>query len=380
MRKTSRKLSSAIAAAAILGTAGLTALAPTAGAETVSTLVNCVPPAAGGGPFDTTQNVDIVVTPAKASYAPGEKVTVTWTWKSYQNNPGPIEITPGMVQPFGEITVGGAQTGTVNVVGGKNTQATPIGQPLVLPDMVGELTLNSVGTVELSPGVNRTRPYDAPSLDAVCTPKATPSVSTRLKVEVPAPETATLAASPGTVEPGQAVTLSGTKWTAGATAVPELCDGAGTNCNPAGLAAHNLSIAADGNLSGTATIAAGTANGAYTIKVSDGAKSAIAGVNVKKTEVPIPVRKITLSKDSIRPWTFVKVTGENFTPNTLVAIIGLNGANPVLNFSAAWAGSDGKFSTWILVTSTKVNTITAAEIDTTFKFDKVALAPITVKW
>ncbi|MGR6997979.1 hypothetical protein ACU686_07510 [Yinghuangia aomiensis] len=139
-------------------------------------------------------------------------------------------------------------------------------------------------------------------------------------------------------------------------------------------------MAADGKLGGSVTVAAGTADGSYTVKVTNGAKSATAPITVKKKEIPVPQRKITLSKTSIRPWSFVKVTGENFTPNTLVAIIGVNGTTPVANFSAAWAGSDGKFCTYILVTSTKVNSITAAEIDTSFKFDKVAIAPITVKW
>jgi hypothetical protein len=375
-----KRFASALAAAALAGTAGLTALAPSSVAATVSTPVHCVPPSIGGSPFDATQNVDIVVTPAKATYAPGEKVTVTWAWKSYQNNPGPVDISAGMIQPFGTIQVTGAQTGTVDVTGPKNSQAAAIGQPIVLPDMTGELTLNAVGDVNLAPGVNRTRPLDNPSLDAVCTPTATPQVSTTLKVEEAAPETATVSASPSTVEPGQATTLSGTKWTPGATATPSLCDGAGANCNPAGFTANTLAIAADGTLSGTVTVAPGTADGAYTVQVSDGTKTAVTGLNVKKTEVPVPVRKITLNKSEVRPWSFVKVTGENFTPNTLVAIIGLNGANPVANFSAAWAGSDGKFCTYILVTSTKVNAISAAEIDASLKFDKVAVTPISVHW
>ncbi|MCF2532910.1 hypothetical protein [Yinghuangia soli] len=376
----SRRIATAVLAMAIAGTAGLTALAPGAVAATVSTPVNCVPPPGGGNAFDTTQNVDIVVTPSKATYAVGEKVTVTWAWKSYQNNPGPIRISAGMLQPFGQVNVAGAQTGVVEVTGGKNPQAAEIGSPIILPDMVGELTLSAAGTVDLAPGINRTRPYDTPSYDAICTPTATPQTSTTLKVEVPAPETATLTATPGTVEPGKATSLAGTKWTPGAAATPSLCDGAGANCSTAAISAHTLAIAADGTLSGTATVAAGTADGAYTVQVTDGTKTATAGLNVKKAEVPIPVRKITLSKNDVRPWTFVKVTGENFTPNTLIAVIGLNGTTPVANFSAAWAGADGKFCTWILVTSTKINSISAAEIDTSFKFDKVALSGISVHW
>jgi hypothetical protein len=75
----------------------------------------------------------------------------------------------------------------------------------------------------------------------------------------------------------------------------------------------------------------------------------------------------------------VKVTGENFTPNTAIALAGVEGANPTFNFGVAWTDNNGTFCSYILVTSKKTTGITAVEIDTSFKFDKLGMAAITVK-
>lgn len=380
MTSIGRRLAAGLGAGAIAAT-GLIALAPASSAGTINPTVDCYVQALDKH-FVGAQSIDLAVTPNPTD--PGASVTANVTLGPSPAT-SPLALSGVQVTPSIELRLGGGAEGTVTVTGPTTTMDIAQNAPITPPPYSGALTIpaTAAGDVTFTPVKLVTTVFiPAYNLTQVtpCDITSGGGVAETVTVKEPQPEVPTLSADPGTVEPGAATTLAGVNWTPNGTATPELCDAAGANCNAAGISANTLAIGADGRLGGTATIAAGTADGSYTVKVTNGAKSATAPIAVKKKEIPVPQRKITLSKTSIRPWTFVKVTGENFTPNTLVAIIGVNGATPVANFSAAFAGKDGTFTTYILVTSTKVNSITAAEIDLTFKFDKVAIAPITVKW
>lgn len=375
-----RRLAAGLGAGAIMAT-GLMAIAPAASAGTITPTVDCFVEALNKH-FTGPQQIDLAVTPNPAD--PGASVTANVKLGASPAT-SPVPLTGVQVTPSITLQLGGGASGTVTVTGPTTTMDVAQNAPITPPPYAGQLTIpaTAAGDVTFTP-VKLVTTVFIPSYNITqvtpCDITSGGGVAETVTVKTPQPEVPTLSADPGTVEPGGSTALAGVNWAPNTPATAELCDTAGANCNPAGIAANTLAVGADGTLGGNVTVAAGTADGSYTVKVTTGAKSATAPITVKKKEIPVPQRKITLSKTSIRPWTFVKVTGENFTPNTLVAIIGVNGTTPVANFSAAWAGSDGKFCTYILVTSTKVNSITAAEIDTSFKFDKVAIAPITVKW
>ncbi|MDI2128961.1 hypothetical protein [Yinghuangia seranimata] len=380
MTSLGRRLAAGLGAGAIVAS-GLLAVAPAASAGTVTPTVDCFVEALNKH-FVGPQSIDVTMSPKPAD--PGGSVTASVTLGASPAT-SPVALSGVQVTPTIEFTLGGGASGTVSVTGATTTMDVAQNAPITPPPYTGSVTIPATasGDVTFTPTKLVTKVFiPAYNLTQItpCDITSGGGAVETVPVKTPQPEVPTLSADPGTVEPGTATTLAGLNWTPNAPATAALCDAAGANCNAAGISANTLAVGADGKLGGTATVAAGTADGSYTVQVSQGAKTATAPIAVKKKEIPVPQRKITLSKTDIRPWTFVKVTGENFTPNTLIAIIGVNGTTPVANFSAAWAGSDGKFTTWILVTSTKVNTITAAEIDWTFKFDKVALAPIAVHW
>lgn len=380
MTSLGRRIAAGLGAGAIAAS-GLLALAPAASAGTITPTVDCFVEALNKH-FEGPQSIELTATPNPAD--PGGSVTANVKLGASPAT-SPVALTGVEITPTIEFTLGGGASGTVSVTGATTTMDVAQNAPITPPPYSGTFTIPATasGEVTLTPTKLVTKVFiPAYNLTQItpCTIVSGGGVVETVTVKAPEPEVPTLSADPGTVEPGAATALAGVNWTPNSPATPELCDAAGANCNAAGIAANTLAVGADGRLGGTATIAAGTADGSYTVKVSQGAKTATAPITVQKKVVPVPQRKITLSKTTVRPWSFVKVTGENFTPNTVIAVIGLNGTQPVANFSAAFTGADGSFTTWILVTSTKVNTITAAEVDLSFKFDKVALAPITVKW
>ena len=368
-----RRLTAGLGTAALA--AGLLAAAPAAFAGTTTGQVTCTLPLGQGiktGPQDVT--ID-----APATAAPGETVTVKITLGPSPAT-SPIALDNVKAKPTIDLALSGGASGTVTIQGPELTISVPANQPITTPAYSGtfQIPATASGTVNLTPvkTVTSTQtPYG--TFDTPCDLAGAGSAAS---VNVEAPQTEpTLGANPGTVEPGAATELSGVNWTAGASASASLCAADGTACNPAGISASTLSIAPTGVLSGSVTVAAGTADGSYAVKVTDGAKTASTPVTVKKKEIPAPVRTITLSQSTVRPWTLVKVTGENFTPHTLVAIAGVEGTNPTFNFGVAFTDKNGKFCSYILVTSRKTTAITAVEIDTSFELNKLALAPITVK-
>lgn len=362
--------------AGTLAITGLVAAAPVAFAGTVTPNVTCSLPLGQGeksGPMAIT-----VDGPATAK--PGETVELTITLgASPATSPAPltgIKMTPSIA-----FDLSGGATGAVTLAGAQTTIDIPANEPIKSPPfkVAFQVPATADGTVSLTPTQTKTAtvtPYG--NFDTPCVVTSGSGVAAGIAVQN-TPETATLSASPGSVEAGKETALAGTNWTPGASATPSLCAADGSACDPAAISASSLAIGATGVLSGGVTVAPGTADGSYSVKVTDGARTASTPLTVKKVEVPVAQRTVTLSKTTVRPWSIVKVTGENFTPNTLIAIAGVQGANPTFNFGVAWTDRNGKFSSYILVTSKKTTGITAVEIDTSFKLDKIGMAGITVK-
>lgn len=359
-----------------LAITGFLAAAPVAFAGTATPTVTCSLPLGQG---DKTGPMSVTVD-GPTTAGPGETVDLKITLgPSPATSPAAlngIKMTPSI-----DFALSGGATGSVTLAGAETTIDIPANTPIQSPPFSVRLQIpaTATGTVDLTPTKTTTAtvtPYG--NFTTPCAVTGGSGVVQSIAVRS-TPETATLSASPGTVEAGKETTLAGTNWTKGGTATPSLCAADGTACNPAGISANSLRIGADGVLSGGVTVAPGTADGAYSVQVTDGSRTASTPLTVKKVEVPVPQRKVTLSKSTVRPWTFVKVSGENFTPNTLIALAGVEGANPTLNFGLAWTDRNGRFSSWILVTSKKTTGITAVEIDTSFKFDKLGMAGITVK-
>ncbi|WP_188285999.1 hypothetical protein [Streptomyces sp. CBMA29] len=141
----------------------------------------CVPPAASGlGPIDGTTKADIT---APATAKVGDTVTVTWkTVQAASKNPDIIDLPADKVQPSGKVTLGGAQTGTLDVQGPRQNPAIPKNSEMKLSDMTGTLKLTKAGDITLSPGAYTINVSYPISTDTVCTPTADVPVATTIKV------------------------------------------------------------------------------------------------------------------------------------------------------------------------------------------------------
>ncbi|MFI1032404.1 hypothetical protein [Streptomyces sp. NPDC020951] len=82
----------------------------------------------------------------------------------------PIDIPAGKVKPTMQITLGGADTGSVKVEGPLNSAAIPQGQPIEIPDLVGTYKPGATGESTLSPGVLT---IEAAGTTTTCTPDKT---------------------------------------------------------------------------------------------------------------------------------------------------------------------------------------------------------------
>ncbi|MEU3613823.1 hypothetical protein ABZ725_16105 [Streptomyces sp. NPDC006872] len=82
----------------------------------------------------------------------------------------PIDIPAGKVKPTMQVTLGGADTGSVKVEGPLNSAAIPQGQPIEIPDLVGTYKPGATGESTLSPGVLT---IEAAGTTTTCTPDKT---------------------------------------------------------------------------------------------------------------------------------------------------------------------------------------------------------------
>lgn len=178
---TIRRSAYAAVAALLLGGGSVLMTAGAAHAAESDFATRCVPPAVSGlDPIDGTTKADIT---APATAKVGDTVTVTWkTVQAASKNPDVIDLPADKVQPSGKVTLGGAQTGTLDVQGPRKNPAIPKNSDMKLSDMTGTLKLTKAGDITLSPGgytINVSYPI---STDTVCTPTADVPVATTIKV------------------------------------------------------------------------------------------------------------------------------------------------------------------------------------------------------
>ncbi|MDG4857155.1 beta-xylosidase [Streptomyces sp. T-3] len=199
------------------------ALAPPAtalaeAAQQVEVPTRCVPPPiAGIPPIEGPTTADITVDNMTPKV--GDTVNVTYkVVKPAASNPVDLALPADIMLPTGKVTVGGVQSGDATVAGPrKNPPVDPKG---TFPgfEMTGTLTLTAPGEVTLSPGDYNINTNYIMSLDTPCTVLNPPApVSLTLNV-APAgntnPRSLQLGSASG--KPGDSVTVTGSKFTAGA--------------------------------------------------------------------------------------------------------------------------------------------------------------------
>ncbi|MFD7612927.1 beta-xylosidase [Streptomyces sp. NPDC059828] len=207
-----------------LAVSGSTVLAPGAQAQaqavaaSVSFPTHCVPPPiAGIPPIDGTTTAEITVDNATPKV--GDTVTVTYKVTSpAAGNPVDIALPADIMTPTGKATLGGAQTGSMNVTGPKSNPPVAGKAPFPAFSMTGTFKVTTPGSITLSPGDYNIHTSYIMELDTPCT-----------VTNPPAPVSLTIVASPQTVpndraiqlgtasgNAGDAVTVTGSKFTPGA--------------------------------------------------------------------------------------------------------------------------------------------------------------------
>ncbi|MFI9105592.1 LPXTG cell wall anchor domain-containing protein [Streptomyces fildesensis] len=159
----------ALATATAAGAALL--VAPAAHAETVDVAYSCQSPI---GKKDAVSPIDITSVPSGSGY----KITMSFK-KGVSSSP--IELGKGAMNPSATIKVGGADSGSVSVVGTANDAAIPANTPIKINDLTGTYTPKKSGKVTFTAGVLTIK-----ALGTVTTCNATNSPKPSLSLDVKA--------------------------------------------------------------------------------------------------------------------------------------------------------------------------------------------------
>jgi len=215
--------------AALLGATALAvttggALAVPAGALTTASAAvdyatHCVPPPiAGIPPIDGTTTGQITVD--KTAPKVGDTVTVKYTVvKPAASNPTDLPLPADIMTPSGKVTLGGAQTGDITVVGPKKNDPVPGRGAFPSFDMTGTFTVTAPGAITLSPGDYNIHTSYILELDTPCTLITPPAPVSETITATDGTQTNTRAITLGSASgaPGAGVTVNGANFTAGAT-------------------------------------------------------------------------------------------------------------------------------------------------------------------
>ncbi|WP_436775527.1 hypothetical protein [Yinghuangia sp. YIM S09857] len=352
LRRLMPRRSLAATATGALTVVGLVVLAaPAAEAAPIEYMSQCVNQTLPQLPIDPSlTKIEISVEPAKPTYAVGETVTVHWKWLAYSNVPlnTPVvtEIAADSTLPKGQLTLSGAQTTELDVQGERKNAATKLGDPLIITDMKGSVTLTGAGTVDFTPKQYSTWTM-AFGLDSEtrCLPVSPPApIGATITVEPGQVDLPEVEAPGGEVRPGAQIALAGSKFTPNATPQVSLCQADGKDCQLTRFSSNTLVIDNEGKLSGNATLAAtGIADGQWVVRVTDGAKEARDTLTVKAF---VPGERTLVAEPSSGPvGTTVKLTGTNWTPNVNVNVAGLDASGSITdNVLTARTSPDGNFT------------------------------------
>lgn len=326
-----RKAAAAVAVLAF-GSAGLVALAPTAGAATVSLTMVCRNPFAQE--VTLTQDVTVAFTPETVAAGGTVNLAVTLGTVNY---PFPIEVQnlaaraslslsmrsrnegPGPVTVVGPATVSTHRDGPIS--------AGPFAASFAMPtERVGQVDFNVTG-FKLDSDVG-------PIVDCTTTEGSNQTVGSVTVDD--ANEPAVLSAPP-LVRPGGSAAVSGSHFTPLATPAAQLCRADESICLPL---ASSLSVDGDGALSGSVSIGADVPDGFYVLRVADTAKSASAPLEVKASVGP--PRLISLY-DSGSVGTRIMLYGTQFNPGKHITVQAVNaggeGVGPVADVVSDGGGT-----------------------------------------
>ncbi|MBD0747235.1 beta-xylosidase [Streptomyces sp. CBMA152] len=207
------------AAALMAGTGALVAPAQALAATPVDFATHCVPPPiAGIPPIDGTTSAQITVDNATPKV--GDTVTVTYTvTKPAAGNPVDIALPADIMTPTGKVALGGAQTGAVTVAGPKKNDPVPGKGAFPAFSMTGTFTVSAPGAITLSPGDYNIHTSYIMELDTPCTVTNPPAPVSETVTATAGGQTNQRAVQVGTAsgKPGDSVTVTGSKFTAGAT-------------------------------------------------------------------------------------------------------------------------------------------------------------------
>ncbi|MFE3325050.1 beta-xylosidase [Streptomyces sp. NPDC059176] len=210
-----------VTALAVTGSGFLTAPALAAASQVVDFATHCVPPPiAGIPPIDGTTTAEITVDEPAPKV--GDTVTVTYTvTKPAAGNPVDIALPADIMTPTGKVTLGGAQTGGVTVTGPKKNPPVPGKGTFPAFSMTGTFTVDAPGSITLSPGDYNIHTSYIMELDTPCTVKNPPAPVSQTIVATPQPSANERTIQLGTASgnPGDPVTVTGAKFTAGADVV-----------------------------------------------------------------------------------------------------------------------------------------------------------------
>jgi hypothetical protein len=372
----------AATATGALAVAGLVVLAaPAAEAAPIEYTSQCVNQTLPQMPIDPNQTkIEISVEPAKPTYTVGETVTIHWKWLAYNivppNTPVVTQIDADSTLPKGQLTLSGAQTTELDVQGERKNPVAKLGEPLIVTDMKGSVTLTAAGTVDFRPKQYSTWTM-AFGLDSEtrCLPVSPPApIGASITVEPGQVDLPEINAPEGEVRPGSEIALTGSKFTPNATPQVALCKADGTDCQATRFSSNTLAIDGEGKLSGKAKLTTNVADGEWVVRVTDGGKEARDTLTVKAF---VPGERTLDPQPSSGPvGTTVKLTGTNWTPNVNVNVAGLDADGSIADaVLTATTSPDGNFTLDYPITSASVTQIRAREgISST----KRVIVPFTV--
>ncbi|WP_345678853.1 hypothetical protein [Yinghuangia aomiensis] len=377
-----RRVTAAVATGVLAVTGAVILSSPAAQAAEVDYTSTCTNDFMG--PVgDTPTKVDIVVSPVKDKYTVGDQITVTWKWLAYNKVPlnSPISVPADSTKPVGDIQLSGAQSDVWTLEGPqKNPLAAP-GEELKVENMTSTFTLSAPGTLNLAPKGYRTiTDAGIAKSTTTCVPAAgqVPGISATLTVE--GQQTADpVVTGPAESHAGWEIDLSGSNFAPNATPQLSLCGADGGNCDAARFASNTLAIDGQGKLTGKATLSADPSKvpaGSYTVKVSDGVKSASYPINITMY-VPADPREAKASPNVAGVGETVTISGKNWRVNSNVSVVGMKADGSLIGttqsmFTDAW----GSFSAPFTITDPDIVNIRVREgISAT----KLVLIPFTVR-
>lgn len=218
-----RRWAAALGITALVVTGGGLLGGPAQAAATASVAVDfpthCIPPPiAGIPPIDGTTTAQITVDNATPQV--GDTVAVTYTVvEPAASNPVDLALPADIMTPTGKVTLGGAQSGDVTVAGPKKNDPVPGKGAFPSFSMTGTFTVTAPGEITLSPGDYNIHTSYIMELDTPCTVTGPPAPVSETVVATDGggqvnERAIQLSAASG--QPGDEVTVTGTKFTPGA--------------------------------------------------------------------------------------------------------------------------------------------------------------------